>query len=155
MSERNHWLAADDAELSSQCRLEFFKGSGNGGQHRNKTSSAVRVRHLPSGLAAEDCSGRSQHANRARALRKLRLKIAFEFREEPSPPPRPRVGMEHAEYPLWCAAVLDHLALADWNPVQAAPQLGLTASALVKLLCRDPGLWQEVNSRRGVPLRKP
>jgi hypothetical protein len=155
MSERNRWLTVDDMELSAQCELEFFKGSGNGGQHRNKTSSAARVRHLPSGLTAEDCSDRSQHVNRACALRKLRLKIACEFREAPSALPRSRVGLEHTEYPLWCAIVLDHLAFADWNPVQAAPRLGLTTSALVKLLYRDPDLWQNVNSHRTVPLRKP
>lgn len=155
MSERNRWLAMSDAELSAQCELEFSKGSGNGGQHRNKTSSAVRVHHLPSGLSGEDCTDRSQHTNRARALRKLRLRIAFGFREEPEPLFRMRVAVEHADYPSWCAVLLDHLAGADWNPPEAALSLGITASALVKLLYRDPELWQEVNSHRRIPLRKP
>ena len=43
MENRDDFLKLDDSALSACCELEFFKGSGNGGQKRNKTSSAVRV----------------------------------------------------------------------------------------------------------------
>lgn len=153
MSLRNQWLSLDDRELAEQCELEFFKGTGNGGQKRNKTSSAVRVRHSPSGLAAEDCTERSQHLNRKRALYKLRMKIALGFREVPEKLIRQNVATEQPEYPLWCAILLDHLAVHDYTPSKAAENLGMSSSALLKLLHRDPVLWQEVNSHRQVPLR--
>ncbi len=155
MSERNAWLLLNDMDLSAQCELEFCLGSGHGGQHRNKTSTAVRVRHLPTGITAEDCSDRSQHTNRSRALNKLRMKIALQYRDVPVPLMRPRVAMDHADYPLWCATLLDHLAATNWNPAQASTRLGMSTSGLVKLLFQDNALWLKVNSHREQPLFKP
>lgn len=46
------WLKLTDRELQMQCRVETLRSSGPGGQHRNKTESAVRLLHLPTGLVA-------------------------------------------------------------------------------------------------------
>lgn len=55
---------------------ETMRGSGAGGQHRNTTDSAVRVRHLPTGVEAYCCSNRSQHQNRAAAREVLVARIS-------------------------------------------------------------------------------
>lgn len=49
------YLELTDQELMSQCQLNTFKASGPGGQHRNKRESAVRLKHLPTGLIAQVC----------------------------------------------------------------------------------------------------
>ena len=72
---RNDWLAASDELLLRECRLEFRKASGNGGQKVNKTSSAVRLSHEPSGLVVTSAESRSQHENRRHALKALRMNI--------------------------------------------------------------------------------
>ncbi|MEA3560484.1 MAG: peptide chain release factor-like protein, partial [Candidatus Omnitrophota bacterium] len=53
-------------------RIEYYKSSGPGGQHKNKTESAVRMRHLPTGITAIATEYRSQARNRASALKRLK-----------------------------------------------------------------------------------
>src|SRR5437868_8206379 len=78
---RADWAALTDAQLLAQCEVDTYRASGPGGQKRNKTSSAVRLRHPPSGLLVIAEESRSQHENRARALRRLRQALYLKVRE--------------------------------------------------------------------------
>jgi ribosome-associated protein len=69
-------LPESDEDLLRECEIDTFRSSGPGGQHVNKTESAVRLKHLPSGLVVTSRVERSQHQNKAHCLRKLREKIA-------------------------------------------------------------------------------
>lgn len=68
-------LPESDEDLLRECELETFRSSGPGGQHVNKTESAVRLKHVPSGLVVSSQQERSQHRNKAICLRKLREKV--------------------------------------------------------------------------------
>ncbi|PIN07971.1 hypothetical protein CDL12_19457 [Handroanthus impetiginosus] len=74
------YLTMTDEKLMSQCEMDTFKASGPGGQHRNKRESAVRVKHLPTGITAQAAEDRSQHKNRAAALARLRTLLALKVR---------------------------------------------------------------------------
>src|SRR5574341_2235767 len=66
---------ADVAINPSEIRVDTFRSSGAGGQHVNKTDSAVRVTHLPTGIVVECQDDRSQHKNKAQALALLAARI--------------------------------------------------------------------------------
>ncbi|XP_027358950.1 uncharacterized protein LOC113867714 isoform X2 [Abrus precatorius] len=75
------YLDLNDEELMRQCEMDTFKSSGPGGQHRNKRESAVRLKHLPTGIIAQASEERSQHKNRASALNRLRSLIALKGKQ--------------------------------------------------------------------------
>ena len=72
----------DDKDLS----WEFFRATGPGGQHRNKTETGVRLTHLPTGIVVQATERRSQHQNREVA----RARLAAALAEKAKPPPKPR-----------------------------------------------------------------
>lgn len=166
MLTRNDLLALDDEALLRQCREECFRASGPGGQHRNKTDSAVRLTLLGGEVTAQCTDHRSQHRNRAEALRRLRTELAIELRL-PLPPESAaecwdgpwRLGRKDRRYAPFLAHVLDVMAHYDWAVGHAAQALGISTGKLVRTLAQDPQAWNAVNQSRAklglVNLRRP
>jgi RF-1 domain len=159
---RAAWAGLTDDQLLAQCEVDTYRASGPGGQKRNKTSSAVRLRHPPSGLLVIAEESRSQHENKAKALRRLRKALYLELRE-----PAPESAVEHADFGpardsdgrlhlsakhprFWPAVgiVLDVLAGVEARVGEAAERLGVSTGNLVDFLQTDPKVWQAANQLR-------
>ncbi len=151
---RKSWLEEDDEHLLRECVQDFHKASGNGGQKVNKTSSAVRLVHVPSGVSVSESGSRSQMQNRSNALKKLRLRIAMTVRCEvdgdcPVADPFYIPSLNNIRaYAPWLAVLVDYLALDAWDVRMTAERYGVSPSRLVKIIFRDADLWQELNRKR-------
>jgi len=144
--ERNAWLAADDETLSRDCEFIMQKGTGNGGQKINKTSSAVRLKHRPTGIAVAANEERSQSRNRHIALRKLRYEIALRIHAEPDgtpfellPPPSPS---NHDRLIPWAAALFDRLDAKGYDLTATAEACGTGAAKLERVMRRYDTVWR-------------
>ena len=147
VAERNAMLTAEDDILFRDCEFIMQKGTGNGGQKINKTSSAVRLRHRPTGIAVSANEERSQSRNRHIALRKLRYEIALHVRADVSPDesfevlPAPSPS-NHARLILWTAALFDRLAASDFDLARTAAFCGVSASQLERAMRKFPQVWR-------------
>lgn len=166
---RSLYSALTEAELLAQCEVDTYRASGPGGQKRNKTSSAVRLRHVPTGLIVIAEESRSQHENKAKALKRLRRTLFLELRD-PVPmanvvevdaipqhpdftPIRGRDGRIHVSpknATFWPAVgfVLDLLHAVEAQVSTAADLLDVSTANLVEFLQSDPKLWQTTNRMR-------
>jgi hypothetical protein len=161
----------DEAALLAECDVDTYRASGPGGQKRNKTESAVRLRHRPSGLSVIAEESRSQHENRARALRRLRQMLALRLRQPVAEAGIPEavkacidkrgrleVGRRDARYLPAAAAVLDVLVALNGSVGDTAKRLGITTGNLSDFLTGDDDLMLEANRIRETlglrPLRR-
>jgi RF-1 domain len=160
---RATWANLSDAERLAQCDVDTYRASGPGGQKRNKTSSAVRLRHRPTGLIVIAEESRSQHENKAKALSRLYTTFHLELRDPIEP--TPDVVRAHPDWIAYADGKLNlsaknplfwptaGLALDVLNAVQAqvstaAESLGVSTANLVEFLRTDPKLWQAANRLR-------
>ena len=146
-------LALPDGQLLGQCRFEACRGTGPGGQKRNKTSTAARVTHEATGISVWDDTTRSQHQNLRLALRRLRWELAVFLPPEvgelpPGIPLSPVPGESSPQYPLWLGKVFDALRRGEYNIASAAADLGCTPSRLLRLMGREPFAWQKLAEER-------
>lgn len=147
--DRNKWLEMSDEELSAFCKLQAFKSSGPGGQKVNKTSSAVRLTHNPTGIEVTSSESRSQHENRHHALKKMRMKIALEIRSDGKKGiDKFEISVSNPRYPLFAALLLDSLNDYGFRIRDCAQFLHMSTGQLIRLLEKDPEIWRKVNSER-------
>jgi protein subunit release factor A len=82
--ERDNQTRVPDLEqLEREVEVSVYQASGPGGQHRNRTYSAVRMKHLPTGIVVTAADSRSQLRNRRIALERLARRLAEHFHEDP------------------------------------------------------------------------
>jgi len=172
---RATWSKLTEDQLLAQCEVDTYRASGPGGQKRNKTSSAVRLRHLPTGLIVIAEESRSQHQNKARALQRLRRGLFLHLRDElPLEARTPdavaalpdyatargadgRLALGAKDHRFWPAVgvVLDVMTFCEGQVAAAAELLAISTGNLIDFLQVDTKVWQEANRIRAQFRQKP
>lgn len=144
------------------CREDNFRSGGPGGQKRQKTSNGVRLVHEATGLMVTATESRSLAENRLQALRRMRMKLAMEVRETIDPqhfePPdwfleirrgeRIEASHRHRFHAAAVGLVLDLMEALGGNPAHVAVNLGVSTTAVIKLLESDHHAWEAANRIR-------
>ncbi len=155
-------LALSPEQLLAECEVSTTRVSGPGGQHRNRRDTGILLHHRPTGVVAQATERRSQHQNKAEALRRLRRRIALTVRcplntEGFAPPQalaavlpgrRQRIRPSNDRFWEGAALLLDLFAACDGAVAEAAALLGLTTGSLSKLLTGDADLLEAANRIR-------
>ncbi len=164
------YLALDDPRLLAQCDVDCYRASGPGGQKRNKTSSAVRLRHRPTGLLVTASEDRSQHVNKSRALRRIRVAIALQVRcpvdrdsyvrseslsSYIAPDGSIKVGRHDQCFATVISEVLDVLSACELRVRDTAKLLGISTARLIAFFRKHRKVWQRVHDLRTAQGLKP
>jgi hypothetical protein len=162
---RNQDILASDAALEAACEVDRYRSRGPGGQHRNKTESAVRLRHRATGVIAHGDERRSQAENRFQAVVRMREALAFEVREpvdlatwtassrladlvRGGTAPLGEKTRKKPEFLVAFAELLDLFVACGCEVAATAQRLGLTTGACSKLLLVDDRTSRAVNQLR-------
>ncbi len=169
---RDALIEAPEEVLLRQVEVERFRAGGPGGQHRNKVETGVRIRYREAGVVVTATERRSQHENRARAIKRLRRALATEVRAEAADrdalpaevialltsPRWPNLSPKSQGFWRLAARVLDRFSVDGARLSDSARSLGVSTASLSKFLGRDPALWQaacRIRTAAGLgPLRK-
>ncbi|MBV8782020.1 MAG: peptide chain release factor-like protein [Phycisphaerae bacterium] len=155
-------LLHPDDRLLAECRIDHFRGSGPGGQKRNKTANGIRLTHIPTRSSATATESRSLGENKLFALRRLRLKLACELRQpidllKFDPPDwflelrheqHLAVSHRHTHYAAVGGLMLDLLAALNGNPAAVAINLGINTTSVIRFLEDEPAFWTAANRIR-------
>lgn len=164
---RVDWCSLSDTDLLAQCARDQYRASGPGGQKRNKTDSAVRLRHLPTGMLVTATESRSSHENLRRAVRRMRTALALRHRQpvaqlEAAERALVRAALEESNPKGPCflpaaALILDCLAARRGKVGEVAEAMEVSTARLARFLHLSRESWraaQEIRAANDLaPLR--
>ena len=144
--------------LLAQCQVTRTRGSGPGGQHRNKVETAIVVKHLPSSVVGQASEKRSQQANKEVAIARLRVNLALAIRAERQASSsrwnsrtrqgKLQVNAKHFDYAAILAEAMDFVWKHQFDVAAAARLAGISTSQLIKFLKTCPAAFEAINKQR-------
>ncbi len=166
--ERSRVLDLSDDAIVRESEMDRYRASGPGGQKRNKTESAVRIRHKSSGQVGLANESRSQHENRKMAIRDLRRNLAMKWRfqipdmDEYKMPRNLALAvksgltkptqreLQGGQYLRIVAELLDLFVAVECSAKDTAERMGVSTARLSRFLFADDRLGKRVNELRSI-----
>ena len=143
--------------LLTRCQITRTRGSGPGGQHRNKVETAIVIKHEPSGVTGQASEKRSQQANKEVAIARLRVNLALAIRSKRQSNSnlwksrtrggKLQVSVKHFDYAAILAEAMDFVWENQFDVAGAAKQTGISTSQLIKFLKTCPA-FEAINRQR-------
>ena len=138
-------LPLDDSQLLKLCKMSTLRRPGPGGQKKNVTDSAVRLRLTAENIEATAGESRSQHTNRANALNRMRLEIALRLRATVEDDFISNLesldymtsNAKNKDYPEIIALIFDYLAENNWDPRLLGKEMNIGQKAVLKIIEKD------------------
>ena len=138
-------LPLDDSQLLKLCKMSTLRRPGPGGQKKNVTASAVRLRLTGENIEASAGESRSQHTNRANALNRMRLEIALRLRATVEDDFISNLesldymtsNAKNKDYPEIIALIFDYLAENNWDPRLLGKEMNIGLKAVLKIIEKD------------------
>ena len=138
-------LPLDDSQLLKLCKMSTLRRPGPGGQKKNVTDSAVRLRLTVENIEATAGESRSQHTNRANALNRMRLEIALRLRATVEDDFMSNLesldymtsNAKNKDYPEIIAVIFDYLAENNWDPRLLGKEMNIGQKAVLKIIEKD------------------
>lgn len=163
-----HPASLPESKLLEDCDVQRTRASGPGGQHRNKTETAIQITHRPTSLTALAYERRSQEANRKVAVFRMRLTLAAHHRTVSSPVVNPTKLWEsrcvkgkiscndqHSDFPSLIAEAMNAVDAKEFDVRVAAAALGCSTSQLVRFISKAPEAFNAMNlGREAAGLRR-
>jgi hypothetical protein len=148
--------------LLEECDLRPIRGSGPGGQHRNKVSSGISIVHRPTGVTAQATERRDQSVNRSIAISRLRVRLAIQVRSIVDSQTelalsklgatygggRLRIAESNEDYARCLALILDVLCANQGQLDIVSGYLETTVSQVMRLIRQEPEALETVNRVR-------
>ena len=157
-SATQHPCDLPEAALLGQCQVTRTRGSGPGGQHRNKVETAIVVKHEPSGVVGQASEKRSQQSNKEVAVARLRVNLALAIRterqtcsqrwESRTRQGKLQVNVKHFDYAAILAEAMDFVWKHQFDVAATAKQIGTSTSQLIKFLKTCPAAFETINRNR-------
>lgn len=159
MTDHCHLVELSDEKLLEQCSVKRTRGSGPGGQHRNKVETAIVITHLKTGVIGEASEKRSQDDNKVIAIKRLRQNLAILIRSKRTEQlgdvaqnrvqsKKISVNTNHDDFPILLAEALDRLHENEFDISRASEKLHCTNSQLMKFLKQLPAAFEYFNQQR-------
>lgn len=150
-------LTATNSDLLAKCKIEKFQASGAGGQKRNKTQTAVRIKHKKLNVYIECSNYREYKKNLDVGLVRLRLKLALiicnlsieEFENQiknfklPLNMFRKNASTDHNDYAISIFLGINLFRLNQYSYANSAKKLSISTSSFIKFLKKDKLVFQE------------
>lgn len=161
LSVCDHPACIREEKLLEDCDVQRTRASGPGGQHRNKTETAIQISHQPTGLTALAYERRSQEDNRKVAVFRMRLTLAALHRtvksrvvnptslwESRCPKGKISCSDEHNDFPSMIAEAMNAVDAKSFDVRLAAAALGCSTSQLVRFIAKSAESFQALNAGR-------